>query len=218
MHSVFWAFFCSLSIFLAGIIGIIRFRKINKIYYSFLFSIWCACINEFIAFISFKTHHNVSVSNNIYVLAESLLITVFFRDLCVIKKPKSLFPIIISLLIAIWILENFIFGSITTIGAYFRIFYSFIIVLMSIQYINVLIGSSNKLKLQNVDFIICLAFILYFTFKVLVQSFWLYGLNSKQDFLLKVFTIMIFINLIANLIYALAVLWMPRKIEYTQPY
>jgi hypothetical protein len=58
---------------------------------------------------------------------------------------------------------------------------------------------------------------LYFTFRILIRSFWLYGLRSSNEFLMRTFTIEIFINLICNLIIALAVLWMPRKLEYSRP-
>jgi hypothetical protein len=218
MPSVFWIFAFSFSIFIAGILALYRITKINKAYYPFLLCIWLACINELLNFLFFKIHSNSCINTNIYVLFEAVLIILLFRNLGVINKPKFAFYTILTFLLVVWILENFVIFRITEIENYFRIIYSFIIILLSVTYLNILIGSNKKLSVKNSDFLLCLAFILYYTYKVLVYSFWLYGLKSGQGFLLKVFTIMIYINLFTNLIYALAVLWMPRKIEYTPPY
>lgn len=218
MLSLFWAFIFSFSIFIAGIIALVRFKKINKVYYPFLVCIWLACANELLTLILYKFHSNGNVNNNIYILCEAILITLLFKKLGILKTPKNLYQFIIVLLILCWAAEIFIFGKLSEAVIYFRIIYSFIIVMMSVNYLNVLIGSSKKLYFKNSDFLLCLSFILYFTYKILVQSFWLYGLNSGISFLLKISAIMIYINLIANLIYALAVLWMPSKIEYSQPY
>jgi hypothetical protein len=66
-------------------------------------------------------------------------------------------------------------------------------------------------------FLICNAFIIYFTFKILVEAFWLYGVNESVNFQAMVFDISSYINVFTNLIYALAVLWMPMKRVFTMP-
>ena len=208
----------SFSIFIAGVIAIIRFKKINKAYYAFLYCIWIACINELLSFILSRKHYNSSINNNIYILAEALLILFFFKNIRLFKNSAIIFNIILISYILGWTFENFVTGSINSINIYFTLFYSFTIVLMSVSMINVLISTSTRMILTNPTFLLCTGFILYFTFKVLVHSFWLYGLNSHPGFLLKVYIIMIYINLLANLIYALAVLWMHRKQEYTLQY
>lgn len=218
MLSAFWAFIFSFSIFIAGVIAILRFRKINKAFYPFIFCIWIGCLNEILSFILFELRKSSPININIYVLLESLLLITLFKNLKIGDKPKYLFHILFFSLIVIWVIENFVLGHITKPGIYFRLIYYFIIVFMSLICINNLIASNKKSLLKNSVFLLCLGFILYYTFKVLIYSFWLYGLNSKDVFLLKVFAIMIYINLIANLIYALAIIWMPRKIEYTQQY
>ena len=56
------------SIFIAGIIGLVRFRKINKIYWPLIFAIWLACINEVLSYSLFINNHSTAINNNIYVL------------------------------------------------------------------------------------------------------------------------------------------------------
>jgi hypothetical protein len=60
-----------------------------------------------------------------------------------------------------------------------------------------------------------IGFIAFFTCKILIEIFWVYGLNSSRDFRVEVYRIMTFINLTVNLIYAITLIWMPAKREYT---
>lgn len=205
--------FYSFTIFIAGIIGVIRFKKIYYAYYPFLLCIGIACIVELLNVIIAINHRPSVIYVNMYVLAESLLITLLFKNLGIFKKTKKLFIAIIAALIIFWLLENLANRDINKIDAYFRVFYSFIIVLMSVTSINKIISGNRKI---NATFLLCIGFIIYFTFKILVFSFWLSGFSN--GFLSKIFTIMIYINLLTNLIYAIAVLWMPRKQEFTLPY
>ncbi len=76
MHSVFWFFVFSFSIYIAGILAIIRLKKINKVYYPFLICIWIGCINELLTFLLYKQHNTSAINSNIYILVESLLINV----------------------------------------------------------------------------------------------------------------------------------------------
>lgn len=75
----------------------------------------------------------------------------------------------------------------------------------------------KKNILKNSIFLICAGFILYYTYKVFVGLFWLYGLNKSMEFTLNIVIIMIYINFITNLIYALAFLWMPTKHRFSLP-
>ena len=208
----------SFSIYIAGIIGVVRFKKINQQYYPFLYCIWLGCLNEIISITLANNFYNSSTSNNIYILVESILLIFFFKNLGLFNSRKIIYYLIIAGFICEWFIENFILGQITVVSAYFSIFSSFVIVLMSISTINELIIRNSSRIFANATFLLCLGFIVFFTYQVLVYAFWIYGAQSDTGFLLNIFTILIYINLLTNLIYALAVLWMPKKLEFTLPY
>ena len=84
---------------------------------------------------------------------------------------------------------------------------------MSVTILNRLIVSQINL-LTNSSFLICAALIIYFTFLALIEIFWLFGLDSSTSFRLNVYRIMAYINLFVNLIFAIAILWMSRKLEF----
>ena len=81
--------------------------------------------------------------------------------------------------------------------------------------INRLIPEERGKLVKNSIFLVAIGFIAFYTFNSLIEIFWVYGLNASKDFRAGVYRIMTYINLIVNLIYAIAVLWIPRKREYT---
>ena len=208
----------SFSISFAAIIGWIRFARINPIHYPFLYCIWIGLFNEIISYFVTRAGYSNAVNNNIYVLVESILIAWQFKSWGIFQRNRYLFWLIVLLFSSVWLVENFIVGKITYIISYFRITYSFVIVLMSIHLINALIVRERKTLLKNSTFLICMGFVLYYTYKVLVEVFWVYGLNSGPNFRMRIYDILAYINLLSNLIYGLAFLWIPKKQRFTLPY
>lgn len=203
------------SISVAAIVGWIRVKQISPIYYPFLICIWLALLNETLSFVLEKAGLYSNVNNNIYVLGESLLISWQFQKWKLLSR--KMFIIVMAGLILTWTIENIIINSIFNITSYYRILYSFLIVLMSITQLNVLIARERKSLFKNSAFLLCIGFIIYYTYKVLVEMFWLYGLNSGSGFRKSVYAILLYLNFFVNLIYALAVLWMPRKHRFSLP-
>lgn len=208
----------SFSISIAAIIGWIRFRKIHSTYYPFLYFIWLGFVNEIIGYFLINSGHTNAVNNSIYSLAESLLITWQFYRWQLFKQRTGLYIGLLILFGIFWIVETFIVYDIYRTITYFRVFYSFIIVLMSINTLNSILMKEQTNILKNPVFLICLSFVIYFTFTVIVGIFWIYGIGGSTGFRRSMVWILIYVNLFSNLIYALAVLWMPKKLRFSLPY
>jgi hypothetical protein len=204
----------SFSIFIAGLIALVRFPKINRSYYPFIFVIWLAGINELITdYLLSHGHYNI-INNNIYNLAESLLLLWLFKNLGVIKN-KTYFAAGLVALFCIWIINNFIYYSFgANFNSHFNIAYAFALVVLSINGINNLLFR-EKVLLKNPAFLIFIGIIIFFTYQILVEAFWLYGSNTNKEFSVKVYDILSWINLLCNLIYALAIIWMQKKQPFT---
>lgn len=203
----------SLSILLAILVSLLRRKDIGPTYYPFLVCLWIGLFNEIASEVLGKLIRTNAYNSNIYSLLEAILLTLQFRYWGLFAK-KYLANIICGAFVIFWSLECLIFSDLGRFCSYFMIGYSFIIVLMSIQMVNTLIVNEQHSIIKNPCFLICIAWILYFTFKVLVEIFWLYGLSANNEFGIKVFHISTFINLFSNFIFALAFLWMPRKQEF----
>ena len=207
----------SFSISIAAIIGWVRFRKINPAYYPFIYCVWLAFLNEILSFIFAQTIRDNSVNNNLYALAESLLIVWQFRNWGIFKNKKSLYNTVLALFTAGWLTDHFILNNLTTFTYHYRIAYSFITVLFSVNMINTLIVRERKSLLKNPAFLICTAYVINFTYYVMNMTLYLYLSEISWDFLNKLTGIMPYANLLSNLLFALAVLWIPARQRFTLP-
>lgn len=104
----------------------------------------------------------------------------------------------------------------------FRIAYSFLIVILSVATISLLLYQNihtpwlteeRNIFLHPV-FLICCGAVIFFIFKLVIEIFWLYGIDRSSDFRKNLYHILIYINPAVNLIYTLAILWIPRKQRY----
>lgn len=175
---------------------------------------WLGSINEIISFFVTRARLSNAINSNIYALGEGILIVYFLYKHKLFEGKKKIFYAAIIFLSAFWLIDKFFIASINEFSSYFSIGASFTYVLMSINMINKLFLVGSKVLLQNAVFLICIGFVVFFTYALLVEVFWFYGLNSSSQFRLRVYRILTYINLGTNLIYAIALLWIPRKREY----
>jgi len=199
------------------VIGLIRFRLIDRAYQPFIYCIWIGCCNEIFSYILIKGGHPNAINNNVYWLIESLLFTYQFERWGLFSRRKLLFVSIIAILCVAWLSENFIISEIEQFDSYFLIAYSSLLCFMSIALINRLISTERGSLLKNAEFVICVTFVIYYAFNVLVEVFWIYGLSGNKIFVQNVTNISVFTNLLANLLYSYAIIWMPTKRRFTLP-
>jgi hypothetical protein len=205
----------SFSIAIAAVIGLIRLKIISHVYFPFIILVWLGLCNEIISVVLINSGNSNAFNNNVYVLLESLLILWQFRNWGLFERNRPLFYFLGVLFLSVWIIVNLIVFNINRFNSYFNIVYSLTVVFMSIQMINRLVLEEKSRLKKNAIFLISTGFIAFYTYNALIEIFWVYGLNSSRDFRVQVYRVMTWINLSVNFIYALAVLWMPRKREYT---
>jgi hypothetical protein len=204
------------SIIIPVVISLVRFSKINQAYYPFIFCIWTGFINESTSAILLNLGHYNVINFNIYLLIESLLITWQFNLWGLFKKMQNTFPIIMGALLVAWC-SNSIFTGMKTFNSYFLIGYSFMISMMSIVLFNRLIVTERKNLLKNPVFIICVAFVIFYTFNILSEIFWMYSITKNWDLASKMNKIIPFTSFITYILYSFALLWMPSKQKFTLP-
>jgi hypothetical protein len=200
----------SFSIVIAAIIGVIRLHIIDKAFLPFILLLWAALLNEIATSISINLFHSNAETTNVYSLIEASLVTWQFKNWRLFTSNK-LFKFLLLLFLGVWLIEVFFISSISTFITYFNVLYSFIIVLMSIQMINKLIVTTKNSLLKNASFLICLGFVIFFTYSIIVEIFWWYGLEGSDEFTNRIYEIVSVINLFVNLIFAVAVLFIPQK-------
>jgi len=208
------AFLVSQTVLIPLLIGLIRFNRTVASFQPFLLLLALAFISETISFICIRVlHASNAVPSNLYGLAESMVIFYQFYVWGFLKKKRVLFIALISGVSTLWVTENLIFNKIETFSPVFRVAYAFIVVLLSINEINFMIVRDNKNLLKNSRFLICLGFITFFIYQILYEASCFLDTNSPA-LLLKIVSLFNSINAFVNLIYAIAVLYIPVKEEY----
>lgn len=201
----------ALSIGLPAIIGLIRFKRIDFRFVPFILLMWVGLLNELLNWIVLAQGYSNAINSNIYYLIDSLLLLLFFQQNELIKGRTL--KIIGVVFVATWIIELFFFRSIHVFSSYFILIYSSTMVIMSIDMINKVFFSGSFTGKSGPLFLICTGLILFYTCATLIEIFWIWGLNGTSIFRMQVYRIMAYINLTTNLIYAIALLWIPRKQE-----
>lgn len=204
----------SFSVIIAAVIGLIRFNKIDPLYYPFIFCMWVAALNEILGYTLIKLGLTTTINNNIYTLLEALLITWQFKKWDVFYRYNRLYGIILFLIVIGWILENIGLSTIHKVGFYFRVMYAFMVVLMSIDITTWVMFHGRKMLLKDPVFLIGVGYIIFFTFKILTEAFWFYGVSVSGPFSVWVFIIFTWINLFVNLLFGIAVLCIPLRPRY----
>ncbi len=203
----------SLTIGIGPIIGWVRFHKIDPAFLPFLLLLTIGFLNEVVSIILMKYGYTNIINFNSFKIIESVLLLWQFKNWKLFEKHRNLFYGLMFLFTASWVGEN-IFISLQGFNSYFIVAQSFILVLLSISMINIIVLADSTPLFRNPVFLICLGLVIYFTYALLVEIFWVFGLNRSRQFRLHIYEIMSYISLLTNLIFAFAFLWIPMKLQY----
>jgi hypothetical protein len=211
-HSLIAIF--NLSVAIPAAIGIARVRKIDSVFLPFIICLCLAAINETVSTIVFDNPNFFALNSNIWVLAEALCALWQFEKWNLFTGHKNIYRALLVIFIALWVMECDSISALQFIETRFRIAVSFTIVVMGILNNNRLIFSYQKPILSSAAFLIGSGWIIHFTFKILMDAFWVYGLEASVAFSAGLFTIMGWVNFIINIIFIIAVICIPGKKYY----
>jgi hypothetical protein len=211
MNSFWFSWMMSYSILLAALIGMVRYSSVHENYKPFLWIIWMGTLNEIISTVLIIIDRSNTVNGNIYVLAEVLLFIYLFFTWRQLSR-RAMIALFVFVCVA-WIIDNFIWHRITIINSAFRVVASFVLGFLAIGQINLLLLEHKNL-IRNGRFLICLGMLIYFSYKSFVEVFYAIPYKMTPDFYQNTFAVLVIINFVSNILYALATLCLPSKPEY----
>lgn len=207
-------FILSLSVLFAATIGAIRFRKMDPSYYPFVYYVCSALVIEIVVYILIqkKMFQTIGFLKNAYAFIEFCLLTWLFNNWGLFKRQKNLFLAILVFFFVLWLSTLFIRGYAKS-NLTFYIVYSFVLIFFSISSFNRMVVNDRKNIFTNARFWICLGIIIFYTYFIVSNTARLSVLKPKvsQHFIDSLFEINIYSNLLVNLLYVMAVIWIPRK-------
>jgi magnesium-transporting ATPase (P-type) len=206
-------FLLSLTIAIAAVIGVIKYRKMNPDYHPLVYSAILATIFEIaFEFIKYEYHPRIyMIMGIVYPLLDFLLLAWLFHNWGLFNRNKKLFGIILGAFFTAWAVSAYL-SIITKLSEaiYFFIFlYSAALILFSVNTFNRFVVQERVNIFKNPKFWICIGVIIFYTFFILTTIPLLPGFHGS--FSKRFQEMRFYINALVNLIYAIAVLWIPRK-------
>jgi len=203
----------SLVVLIPLIIGLIRYRKIDRSYQLFVILMLMYLVNETNNFLSIKLFRTNAINFNIFSLIEGVYVIYIFHLWGFLQKQKRLFILLQVGITLLWIIENLVFLKITEFSPYYRLVYSFIIVLLSVNQVNFLVIHNSKNLLKNGQFLICVGFIIFFMYQILYEGAYFIRHISpdSKTFGRRIMSLFVDMNIFINLYYAIAIFFIPEK-------
>lgn len=138
-----------------------------------------------------------------------------FRNWNIGEKFTRWFGWLVGVSFLFWLSELLFVGNIHRFNPYFAIYYCFTVVIAAVTQLNRLIVTEKRNILRNPKFIISIGIVIFFTFRIFVESMLMPIFRISKEFNTRIFDIQVYINLLVNLIYLIAVICVPKKRTYT---
>lgn len=212
--SALFNFLTSQTVVLPLCIALIRHDKTIHTFSPFILLLSLSFISECLSFLFIRVlHTSNALVLNVHGLLESLLIVYLFYQWSILKEKRLLFGVLGATFTAIWLVENILFGQISTFSPFFRVFYSFAIILLSINQINYMIAQDSSNLLKSATFLICIGFIVFFIYQIIYEAAYFVG-QDNNEIANRIIYLFTFVNSFTNMLYAIAAYHIPLKNEY----
>ncbi len=213
-------FILSLCIGFTVIIGVIRFTTIDKSYYPFFYLASISLLVEISTFILAKNsmYSVISVIVNIFDYLEFFFLTWLFHLWGLFNFKRNIFLFIITIFFICWIIFTFYIGNIAAYNFYFPIIYIMALLFFAVTTFNKFVIPDRGAIFKNPKFWILIGVIIFFAFYLLTTStsMSIFGKNISGTFRKDLYRIVIYSNLIVNLMFAIGALCIPRKKDFTR--
>jgi hypothetical protein len=155
----------------------------------------------------------INFSADLFILCEGLLLLWSLYAWRYLDRHRGLFLPLLVLFGIVWLAEIIIrWEAEAPILYYYRVVYSFVLVLVAINGMNIDIVHYKGNLLRHSSFLVAGAIVLYFTYNVLLESFYIAGIEGYFAGIEKPsYNIKNVFKLVSLIIFTLAVLWMPPK-------
>jgi len=215
MDLIVFNFFLSQAIVIPIAIGAMRLKRLDKNYYPFYILLLLGLVAELASFLFINVFKigNASVIK-VYSLLECCIIIYQLYRWQNSDRNKKLFTLLAGICIAFWVIESIFFLNINTWSPYFRVFYAFVIVLLSVNHINSMMFNDDIVLIKDPTFIICLGFIIFFLYQIIYEASYFVGADSNNSpVITKIIVGFGYINFAFNMLNAIAIYFITVKPE-----
>lgn len=204
----------SFTVAIPLVVALVRIHKIRTSYFPFLVLLLLAFTTEVASEISLRLTRENTAINNIYTLLEIGVIFWQFHAWGFLRRRRGLLVVLASVSFICWTIENVAYGRLETDFCSATVFLnSLIIVFLCINEINALIASFSGHLFRNARFLICLGLMILSIYSLITEGTLLID-PENAVVSNRIFDIFSFTNAFVNIIYAIAVGFIPVRDDY----
>ncbi len=174
---------------------------------------WAGLANESTSYYLIMNRGNNMISSNIYTLIEFGLFLWFFYGLS--NRKAHTYWLLGFSGITLWIADNIFMHDVDGDNTVFRVLSFAIILLLSMNKISRVILNEQKQPYKKTDLLLCISFFMYYTYQGFVTIFNMFPIGVSTEFYTRLWLILAITNLITNIVYTVAILWIPKQQPYT---
>jgi hypothetical protein len=213
--NTFYSFLRSEIVLIPFVVALFRWRNTERSYYPFFTLLGLGVVSELVSFwiIHWKHTSNASATN-VYGLLECSLIIYQFFCWNSFQGKKRWFYALQAGSLFFWLLCNLVFYHLNDFDLpFYRILYPFLLVILSVNEINLMITHDNRNLYKNSRFVICLGFITFFLYQVLYEGAYFVSNTDKtaEGVTNEIISLFSYVNVLVYGLYLIAVLLVPRK-------
>jgi hypothetical protein len=194
------------------LIGIIRWKKIDATYKPFIVLLGLGLINETISYVLIKLIKTNVIPFNIFQIVECLVLLYQFRMWSFFRRDYY-FYVAGGAFIAFWVVQNVVYGGLTSFIPYFRVFYAFTIVLIILNRI-IYVANENTNVFRNAKFIISTGLIIFFIYQILFEGALIVNTTVESQQRNIFIKLLMFMDIMMNVIYIWAMYIAPSKRDF----
>jgi hypothetical protein len=207
-------FLLSEIVLLPFFVVLFRWKSIDRSYYPFFGLLIAGVMAEIGSFwVIHHLHHTNAGVINLFELIECFLIIYQFYRWNSFKRGLFWLYTLLAGSLLLWVCSNLIFFHLDDFTfPLFRVLYPFLIVIMSVNEINLMITHSVRHLSRNACFVICLGFIIFFLYQILYEGAFSVSETNKSEVVSgKIISIFDYVNAFVNILYLIAALLIPKR-------
>ncbi|RYE17733.1 MAG: hypothetical protein EOP51_23345 [Sphingobacteriales bacterium] len=210
MHPYDFIIVSAYSLAPAALAGVVRFYRTDAVFNPFIYLLWLGIANEIYSSVVINRGDSNAFNNNIYVLGEALLLLWQFYKWEVLKRHRWIYVLPGVAVLAGWGLDNVWPGDIHVPEKLSRMYICAMVLVLAIVKLVQLPKEVKGKHYRIACTIACAGLVLYNAMNVYLEFlFHAFGTAPWRGHL---FWWGGWANIIANFLFFIAVLWIPRKV------
>lgn len=190
------------------LIAVARWKDTIARFWPMMLLFFLGFVGEYSVWFSVQNRASWQPFNNLYILADSLLIPIQFAVWGFLSRRFLFFAILLPLLAA-WFYFHLWPGSLYFISAYYRVAYSFVILLLTISSINYLLIHTRYSVNRNPIFLFLAGFLVFYSYQLIYETAYAFSMVAEPHWNILLNRTFALINFACNILYGIAVCCIP---------